>query len=512
MQAEDLDIHALLAVDPAAGAVHFAGLRALIVDAVAMGALRRDLVDALGLGGARTALTRFGYAQGWRAAEALRGRFAWDDPQALRDAGGRLGLLQGMLRLSPGTGPMTPEGATVPVSYEAEQHLLHCGRADAPVCWTLGGFASGYLSCCEREDIVVLEDLCRGRGDPTCRFSARPRAAWGAALDLHRAHLPPAGPPQPGAPPIAAPDAPEPSRSPAMQRTLELARRLAAVDSTVLVLGESGTGKDRIVRHIHAHSTRADHPFLALHCGAVPEPLLDSELFGHARGAFTGADRERVGLLEAAGAGTLFLDEVGEMPPTMQVKLLRALQQRELRRVGENHPRPFHARILAATHRDLAAAVAAGDFRRDLYYRLRVVELRVPPLRARPDDILPLAESLLAAAARRLRRSHLSLGTAAAERLQGHDWPGNVRELENAMERAAALAAGPRVEVDDLPDELRGAPGPAPDAVASGDLQGLERAAIFAALARHGGRQRLAAADLGISLSTLYRRLRSYRR
>ena len=494
MHAEDLDLHALLAVDPDAGVVRFAGERALIVDAAAMGALRRDLVATLGLAGARDLLLRFGHAQGTRAAEAMQARFAWSDPHALRDAGGRLGLLQGMLRLAPGTGPMTPGGATVPTSYEAEQHLLHCGRADEPVCWTLAGFASGYLSAVEARAIVVREDRCIARGDPACRFNARPREAWPGPAEVPE--LPPS-------------DDLEHTRDPAMRRVLELARRLAAVDSTALILGESGTGKDRLARLIHARSARAAAPFLALHCGAVGETLLDSELFGHARGAFTGATRERVGLLEAAGAGTLFLDEVGEMSPAMQIKLLRALQQREVRRVGENHARPIHARLIAATHRDLAAAVAAGQFRRDLYYRLRVVELRVPPLRERPADILPLAASLLAAATARLRRPALTLGPAAALRLRRHAWPGNVRELDNAMERAAALAAGPTVEPDDLPDDLDPASTPTPANPTPRTLRQLEHAAILAALARHGGQQAAAAAELGISASTLYRRLRS---
>ncbi|MDC0721402.1 sigma 54-interacting transcriptional regulator [Nannocystis bainbridge] len=483
MRAEDLDIEGLLTADAEVGALQFAGHRAVIVDAVALGSLRRELLGSLGLAGAREVLTRFGQVQGRRAAEAMRGRFEWDSAHAIRDAGGRLGILQGMLRLSPGASPMTPEGATVADSYEAEQHLLHCGQAEEPVCWTLAGFASGYLSCVEQREIVVSEDRCVGRGDGACRFIARPGVAEMAVASA----------------PVDAWD----TRSPAMRRVLELARRVAAVDSNVLLLGASGTGKDRLARFIHAGSSRAAGPFLALHCGAIPEPLLESELFGHARGAFTGASRDRVGLLEAAGRGTLFLDEVGEMPPAMQVKLLRALQQRELRRVGENQTRPIHARVVAATHRDLAAAVEDGSFRRDLYYRLRVVELRLPALADRREDILPLARALLAAACARAGRNHMSLGTDAAERLLHHAWPGNVRELENAMERAAALAEGPEVAAADLPDDIEG-----PQAARAGSLQQLERSAIAAALGRHGGHQQRAAAELGISASTLYRRLR----
>ena len=512
VQADRLDTHALLAVEPRTGVVRFAGERALIVDAIALGTLRRDLVDALGLEGARTLLLRFGHAQGTRAAGAIRERFTWSTHEALREAGGHLGLLQGMLHVAPGTGPLTPGGATVLASYEAEQHLLHCGRAEVPVCWTLAGFASGYLSAIEGRELLVVEDRCVARGDAACRFTARPREAWGTeaneasgrdcAIRADRA--------------VAEGDELV-THSPAMARVLELARRLADVDSTVLVLGESGTGKDRIARFIHARSERAAAPFLAVCCGSIPEALLESELFGHARGAFTGADRDRMGLLEAAGAGTLFLDEVGEMPPAMQVKLLRALQQREIRRVGEHHGRPLRARVIAATHRDLAAAVAAGSFRRDLYYRLRVVERRVPPLRERPEDVLPLARSLLARAAARLGRPEPSIGAAAAACLRRHDWPGNVRELENAMERAVVLASGSCVEPCDLPEELHMPAAVAADATASataeaGTLEQLEHAAILAALARHGGRQSAAAAELGISASTLYRRLRRFGR
>ena len=186
-----------------------------------------------------------------------------------------------------------------------------------------------------------------------------------------------------------------------MQRVLDLARRVAKVDSTVLITGESGVGKERVARLIHDESARTAGPFVAINCGAVPETLLESELFGHARGAFTGATQDRPGLFEAANSGTLLLDEIGEVPPAMQVKLLRVLQEREVRRVGENKGRAVNVRVVAATNRDLAEEIRAARFRQDLYYRLRVVELRVPPLRERRDDILPLARTFLAASAER---------------------------------------------------------------------------------------------------------------
>jgi DNA-binding NtrC family response regulator len=295
-----------------------------------------------------------------------------------------------------------------------------------------------------------------------------------------------------------------------MKRMLELARRVAEVDSTVLILGESGVGKERVARLIHESSPRAAAPLLALNCAALSETLLDTELFGHARGAFTGAVRERPGLLEAAGGGTLFLDEVGELPLAVQAKLLRALQERRVRRVGENRDRPIHLRLVAATHRDLSEELKAGRFRKDLYYRLRVVELRVPPLRERREDILPLARVLLAEAAGRMGRPVPALTPRAADQLVRHAWPGNVRELENALERAVALSRGRRVDLEDLPEDVRGAL-PAP-VVAGGvrPLESIERDYILAALEHHGGNQVATARGLGISAATLYRKLKQY--
>src|SRR5207344_3628110 len=253
------------------------------------------------------------------------------------------------------------------------------------------------------------------------------------------------------------------SSSPAMLRTLDLARRVARVDSTVLITGESGAGKERIARFIHDESARTAGPFLAINCAAVPETLLESELFGHARGSFTGASQDRAGLFEAANGGTLLLDEIGDVPPSMQVKLLRVLQEREVRRVGENRARTINVRVLAATNRDLLADVHGARFRQDLYYRLRVVEVVVPPLRERRDDILPLARQLLASAAKRMGRKAPALAPDAANLLLRYTWPGNVRELENALERAVVLVRSDRIGVDDLPTEVGSAPlaGPA---------------------------------------------------
>jgi two-component system response regulator HydG len=543
MRATDLDLRELLHFEPKGGVLRFAGERALLLDAVALGLLRRELIETLGTAGARGILTRFGYAHGWRTAETLRDAFPWDDENQWRWAGGRLHTLQGLVDVrAVDEASRRPHGdADAPLvesiwldSYEAEQHLLHFGRADEAVCWTLTGFASGYLSCAYGREILGLEASCRGKGDAVCRLVAKPRAAWGAEvasavafyqpgcdaalaelsdelkrverkLRARRKELGPAGAPAIDPSGIVA-------QSAAMRRLLELARRVAAVDSTILVTGESGTGKERIARLIHDASPRAGGPFVAVNCGAVPETLLESELFGHAKGSFTGATQDRPGLFEAAHGGTLLLDEIGDVPPAMQVKLLRALQEREVRRVGENRNRPVDVRVLAATHRDLAADVHAARFRQDLYYRLRVVELKVPPLRERRDDVLPLARLFLAESSARAGRKLAGFTPRAAHQLVRYGWPGNVRELENAVERAVVLAAGPRIDVGDLPEEVGAA---RPVVTATGavrPLAALEREAIEAALAANGGNRARAAEQLGIGAATLYRKLKEYGR
>ena len=480
MRARDLDLRELLSFEPGGGILHFAGERVLLLDAVALGLLRKLLIDTLGEAGARGVLTRFGFAHGWRTAESLRTAFPWDDENEWRRAGGRLHTLQGLVvALSPNApdAPKTPDEDPPPGpkplgdsiwldSYEAEQHLVHLGQAEHPVCWTLTGFASGYLSRVWGREVFALETRCRGKGDAVCRLVARPREEWGDEIgaelpyyaedclretagrltsELRRIERKLRTRRQELGTRTAKQVDPDGMviASEAMRRVVDLARRVGQVDSTVLVTGESGVGKELVARLIHDASTRTGGPFVAINCGAVPEGLLESELFGHARGAFTGAAQDRPGLFEAAQGGTLFLDEIGEMPPAMQVKLLRALQEHEVRRVGENKNRKVDARVVAATNRDLAAEVHAARFRQDLYYRLRVVEIRVPPLRERRDDILPLARTFLLDAGGRLGRKVSGFTPAAAQQLVRYDWPGNVRELENAVERAVILARGP---------------------------------------------------------------------
>jgi two-component system, NtrC family, nitrogen regulation response regulator NtrX len=248
--------------------------------------------------------------------------------------------------------------------------------------------------------------------------------------------------------------------SAAMRRVFEMAERVAATDATVLILGESGTGKDLLAQEIHARSPRAEGPFVAVNCAALPENLIESELFGYERGAFTGAAQQRKGKFEMASGGTLFLDEIGDMNPVTQAKVLRALESRKIERLGGSQSIDVDVRVVSATHRDLATEITLGRFREDLYYRLRVVTLDLPPLRAHKDDLPLLASAFLdQLGARHGRRARLS--GEAAELLRHYDWPGNVRELRNAIERALVLSKGEEIAATDLPDEVRDNTGPA---------------------------------------------------
>jgi two-component system response regulator AtoC len=294
--------------------------------------------------------------------------------------------------------------------------------------------------------------------------------------------------------------------SPALRETHRLISRVAPTDSTVLVLGETGTGKELVARAIHQQSPRKDRPFVAVNCGAISETLLESELFGHVRGAFTGADRDKRGLFEVAGSGTIFLDEIGELPLSLQPKILRVLESREILRVGSTSPLKVGARIVAATHRNLKERADQGAFRADLYYRLCVFEITVEPLRARPEDLGPIAQALLERFARAMNRSVPTLGEGVLASLQQYHWPGNVRELANVLERAMILTEGPALETHDFPPFLNAAARAGEDELKAARAA-FERGHIRRVIEKCGGDKRRAAELLGIDLSSLYRKL-----
>jgi two-component system response regulator HydG len=297
-----------------------------------------------------------------------------------------------------------------------------------------------------------------------------------------------------------------------MQKVFDLVGRVADGDTNVLITGESGTGKELVARAVHERSQRSAGPFVAINCAAMPEPLLESELFGHVKGAFTDARQARSGLVLQASKGTLFLDEIGDMPPGVQAKLLRVLQERTVRPVGGDAVIPFDVRLITATNRDLESEVDEKRFREDLFYRINVVRIHLPPLRSRATDILPLAQHYLTRYAAQGKRSVTGMTAAAAEKLVTYPWPGNVRELQNCMERAVALAVVEQIGVDDLPEKVRSFK--ATRVVIDTDdpsdflpMEEVERRYVLRVLEAVGGNKTTAAQILGFDRRTLYRKL-----
>ena len=318
---------------------------------------------------------------------------------------------------------------------------------------------------------------------------------------------------------LAGVSSPIVGQSPALRATLDIIRQAAPSSATVLLLGESGTGKELFARALHEHSSRAQQPFVPINCAAIPETILESELFGYERGAFTGAVARKEGRIERAQGGTLFLDEVGELSPAVQVKLLRFLQEGEIERLGGTSTVKVDSRVVAATNRDLSAAVQAGKFREDLYYRLNVIQVVLPPLRERVEDIPLLADHFVARYAAKNNKQFSGITPGAMEALEAYAWPGNVRELENAIERAVVLSPGSEIDIDALPQPLlhaaRGPRGPIPPALEGRTLsiplgttmEEIELRVIRETLRHTKGDKNLAAQLLGIAARTIYRKL-----
>jgi two-component system response regulator HydG len=303
--------------------------------------------------------------------------------------------------------------------------------------------------------------------------------------------------------------------SPAIRKVADLIERVSETDATVLITGESGTGKELVARALHKHSRRAAGPFVAINCAAMPEPLLESELFGHVKGAFTDARTPRQGLFLKASGGTLFLDEIAELPIGMQPKLLRALQEKTVRPVGSDHEEPYDARILTATNRDIEAEVEERRFREDLFYRINVVRIPVPPLRARGNDVLLLAQHFLKHFAKESGKPVVGISPPVADKLLSYSWPGNVRELQNCVERAVAFTRFEELSVDDLPEQIRHYRGtdrsvPGIDALELITMEEVERRYILRVLEQLDGNKTAAAEALGLDRRTLYRKLERY--
>jgi len=533
---------------PDQGIIRLHEQRVVLLSAAAMGLIRKELIDTLGLETARRLFLRFGFADGYHDAVSLRDRSRWSTPVEGLQAGVVLHRLEGIVRAEiislehDAAAGRFHEDVVWHDSYVAEQHVHHYGRTSTPVCWSLVGYSSGYASACLGQEIYFRESECVGQGATQCTVVGKDAASWGDDLEALRADF------QGGTlgreverlraavherlhelerrerlvakrerelnllrERVARHAASKQfiAGSAAMQDVLELAARVAPLDTTVLVYGESGTGKEFIVRMIHDQSPRASGPFVSINCAALTETLLESELFGHVRGAFTGAVRDKAGLFEVADQGTLFLDEIGEVAPTVQAKLLRALQEREIRRVGAERTIKVNARVIAATNRDLREAVAAGAFREDLYFRLGAFVITVPPLRDRREDIPALVHDFVRRAATRVKKDVETVSADAMTALMNYSWPGNVRELEHAIERAVIVARGTSIRVRELPPEIsqKTRQRAADDTL---DLHVQERATIQRALERFRGNRREAAEALKISTVTLWRKMKHY--
>jgi len=300
------------------------------------------------------------------------------------------------------------------------------------------------------------------------------------------------------------------AESGAMRAVLQLIDRAASCDTPILLIGESGTGKELLARALHNKSPRSSGPFLALNCSAIPEALLESELFGHRRGAFTDAHGDQPGLFQSARRGTIFLDEIGDMATTLQGKLLRVLQEKEVHPLGAPAPEPTDVRVITATHRDLPALAREGKFREDLLYRINVIEVRVPPLRDRLDDLEPLVRHLLRKHGAKIGKAEHAVSDAAMAAIRRHSWPGNVRELENLIERALVLGTGPLVTLEDLPESVKDGPSE-PVSVGGRRLADVEREHIEHTLHAVAGNKAAAARVLGLNRKTLYRKLTQHR-
>jgi transcriptional regulator with GAF, ATPase, and Fis domain len=489
MRPGELRLLELLKADEDSGVIRFKHRRMLIFDADAMGLLRKELIDTLGLDRARRILLRFGYACGYRDALTSKELFDWQSDDDWWVAGPRLHQLEGIVRarmlrshMDRRRGVLEGEAEWL-YSYEAEQHLKHVGPSDSPVCWTLTGYASGYASAVFGGEVCALETECVGKGDARCLVEARATTDLSqqmqALLEYHRPcsfeaefqHL--LNELEQRGKELAAQEERAKAleshvlylqeaikeehnfeemvgASPAFKRVVQDIEKVAGSDSTVLICGETGTGKELIANAIHARSPRNNRPFITVNCAALQPGLVESELFGHEKGAFTGAIQRKLGRFQVADGGTIFLDEVGELSLEMQMKFLRVLQQCEIERLGGTQTIKVDVRVVAATNQPLERSVAEGKFRSDLFYRLNVFPIMVPPLRERREDVVLLTNHFTQKFRSRMRKSICSIDSASLERLEKYDWPGNVRELEHVIERAVLLADGEVLFVEPL--------------------------------------------------------------
>ncbi|KTT22824.1 sigma-54-dependent Fis family transcriptional regulator [Pseudacidovorax intermedius] len=575
------DLSECLFFSPGDGRIWLQDQRMVLMHAQALGSLRRELIETIGLDAARGVLTRTGYLSGVRDAELVRRQWPDADPGVAAVAGTRLHALEGMVkvevvhvRYDADTGRYDGEFLWHNAS-EDDEHIAAYGITGAPACWMQTGYATGYVSTLFGRLVLFREVGCRSAGDAQCRVVGRSVEHWaedvqddlrylqlggtqagaGAAGPVADPFVPeaaapraaaleegasatgsqPAGPAQGAQPSSTAAEAPVGAAgaesalvgaSSAFNAAIHMVRRVAPTQATVLFTGESGVGKEMFARALHRASPRAGRSYVAVNCAALPETLIEAELFGVERGAYTGAGASRPGRFERADRGTLFLDEIGTLSPTAQGKLLRALQEGEIERVGGTRTLALDVRVVAATNVDLREAVRAGQFRADLFYRLNVFPIHLPPLRQRRDDIPLLMQHFLAHYRERHRRDVPGFTQRAVKALFNYGWPGNIRELQNLIERAVIMVNdGEPVDVHhlfrggetladgvlslaagDAPSGSRltgGWPTPSAPAEPGGTLPQAEAALMADALRRTGGNAAAAARLLGITRATL---------
>jgi len=504
-----------LRFDMEEGAIWLGEQRMILLHTAALGALRKELIDTLGVERARGLFMRMGFHSGMRDAELARQLRPGQSDFGQLEIGPCLHTIEGVVRVTPVKVDIDIAAGIYDGeflwhdSFEGDVHRRFFGTADQPACWMQIGYATGYTSALMGKTILYREVECIACGHAHCRIVGKPVEAWDDGEEALRVYQP-----DPvietlmdlqreveslrALQRVDVQPADLVGMSPGFRATWNLLQRAAASNVTVLLLGETGVGKERFAQALHSVSSRADMPFVAVNCAAIPDELIESELFGVEKGAFTGANQSRPGRFERAHGGTLFLDELGELSPPAQSKLLRVLQEGEVERVGATGTRKVDVRLVAATNVDLAGAVQRGTFRKDLYYRLNVYPVTIPPLRDRLDDIRLLAERFVARYSARHGKKIFGITDRALAELRRHDWPGNVRELENVIERGVILATpGGPISADHLflPPSAAPALDAAPRLGASGTLPELRDAAVHGLL-DHMAEQHLALGDI----------------
>jgi DNA-binding NtrC family response regulator/predicted hydrocarbon binding protein len=537
MKAKDLKLNEL--IEFGEGRITLQGRRMLLHDLFAFAELKKDLLEMVGPDHSRRILTRFGFYWGQADAAAMKRVFVWDSVQELILASAELLSMQGVCRcvIKNFKNDSSTNSFLIEVNWynssEIDELLNVSNGSDMSFCWVLAGYMSGYCSFCVDKAIYFIEKSCEFKGDSICSATGMDADSWGQelksfigyfksddiwgkvkqlSLELKRKsrqlsmqkRLLGIGPSAMNAFFIEV-------HSEKFRKVIDLATRVAKFDTSVVITGETGSGKEVLARFIHAQSPRTSRPFVAINCAALPESILESELFGHKAGSFTGAVCDHIGLFERANGGTVFLDEIGDISLAMQTKILRVLQEREILRVGETDPRKIDVRIIAATNKNLEQEIIEGRFREDLYYRLRVVHIEIPPLRERKEDILPLARFFISKLASKLKLSKLRLDSKCVDYLLNYDWPGNIRELENAIEYAAVLSNGERILPEHLPQAVvqgKGFTARSDDSITQKPLGVIEYEHIKKVLESVSGNRKKAAKILGIGQATLWRKMK----